>query len=346
MSAPAFTIPLAAVLLAAPAANYSARVAVVDGIETVQLADAARRVRVSIVPSLGNVVYEMKVGDRNVLWFPYATLADFKAHRSFCGIPFLAPWANRLDGDAFWVNGKRYCLNGALGNLRRDGRGKPLHGLLSFSPYWKVAAIEGGPSRARVTSRLEFWQHPDLMAQFPFAHTIEMTHCLRDGVLEVETVLENLSRAPMPVAVGYHPYVRLPGIPRDSWHARLPVRERFVLSDELIPTGERRPVAAAGLRLFPGTPQGEAYTDLVRGEDGKAEFQLEGGGVRVAVTCGPRYRVALVYAPPGAGFVCFEPMTAPADGFNLAHAGKYAELQTVPPGGRWRERFAVAASGL
>ena len=38
-----------------------------------------------------------------------------------------------------------------------------------------------------MTSRLEFFRLPDYMAQFPFAHTIDMTYRLANGVLEVET---------------------------------------------------------------------------------------------------------------------------------------------------------------
>ena len=39
------------------AANYSAQKAVVDGIEIVRLADAARHAEVAIAPSLGNLAY-------------------------------------------------------------------------------------------------------------------------------------------------------------------------------------------------------------------------------------------------------------------------------------------------
>jgi aldose 1-epimerase len=43
------------------------------------------------------------------------------------------------------------------------------------------------------------------MAQFPFAHTIEMTYRLKDGTLEVLTKLNNLSTEPMPIALGLPP---------------------------------------------------------------------------------------------------------------------------------------------
>ena len=100
--------PLVALLfpLMSIAADYSAQKAVVDGIEVVRLAHAAHNTEVAIAPSLGNLAYEFKVNGKNVLWLPYQTLAELKAKPQFGGIPFLAPWANRLSEDAFFANGK------------------------------------------------------------------------------------------------------------------------------------------------------------------------------------------------------------------------------------------------
>ncbi len=332
--------------LMSQAADYSAVVSVTDGIEVVRLADAARRVEVSIVPSLGNLAYEMKVGGKNILWFPHRSLAELKAKPSLCGIPFLAPWANRLDQDAYWANGKKYLLNRELRNVRYDGNGKPIHGLIAFSPAWKIVAVEADARQARATSRLEFWRHPDLMAQFPFAHAIEMTYRLREGVLEVETAIENLSHAPMPVAVGYHPYFQVPGAPRDSWKAHVAASEHVTLSAELIPTGERRPVTLPDPHALAGSQLDDVFTSLVRGADGKAEFWVEGGEARISVAFGPMYKVAVIYAPPGRDFICFEPMAGLTNAFNLAYEGKYPELQSIPPGGRWRESFWISTRGL
>src|SRR5579863_4140991 len=102
------------------AANYSARKAAADGIEIVQLSDRAQGTEVSIVPSIGNIAYAMTVRGKNILFFPFKNLSEMKAKPAFCGVPFLAPWANRLDQDAFYANGKKYLLNPGLGNLRRD----------------------------------------------------------------------------------------------------------------------------------------------------------------------------------------------------------------------------------
>ncbi|MFB3829625.1 MAG: aldose 1-epimerase [Bryobacteraceae bacterium] len=339
--------PLALIALAAlmsQAANYTATRATDGGFEVVRLTDAARRTEVSIVPSVGNTAYEMKVDGRNVLWMPSPNLAEWKSKALLGGVPFLAPWANRLDEDFFWANGKKYILNSGLGNLRRDPGNLPIHGLLAFTPLWQVAAVEADGDSARVTSRLDFWKYPDLMAQFPFAHSLEMTYRLADGQLEVATVVRNLADAPMPLAIGYHPYFQVPGAPREEWKAHVAAREHVILSEKLTPTGERRPVSLLDPAPLSSTRLDDVFTGLVRGADGKAEFWVEGRGTRISVVYGPKYPVAVVYAPPGREFICFEPMTAITNAFNLNQREMYPELQSVAAGGEWRESFWIRVS--
>jgi len=328
------------------AANYSAQKAVVDGIEVVRLSDAARHAEVALVPSLGNLAYEFKVNGKNAFWLPYATLAEMQAKPQFGGIPFLAPWANRLSEDAFFANGVKYRLNPDLGNIRRDQNQNPIHGLLNFSPDWTVKSIAADADSASATSRLEFWTHPEMMAQFPFAHSIEMTYRLHDGVLEVRTTLENLSVAPMPVGIGYHPYFQVYDAPRDHWKVHLAARDHLALSPKFIPTGERKPVEFPDPVTLAGVALDDVFGGLVRDDSDRATFSVEGAHQKISVIYGPKYTVAVVYAPAGRQFICFEPMSAITDGFNLAHAGLYKELQSIPPGGTWRESFWIAPSGF
>ena len=330
----------------AQAANYSAAKTTVDGIEIVRLTDAARHTEVSIAPAIGNMAYELKVNGKNVFWFPYQGPAELKQKPVLCGIPFLAPWANRIDQDAYYANGKKYLLNPDLGNLRRDPHQKPIHGLVTFSPAWTLVSAAADARSAHATSRLEFWKHPEMMAQFPFAHTITMTYRLADGVLEVETAIDNHSTEPMPVAIGFHPYFHLHDSPRDRWKVHVAAREHVELNDLLIPTGERKPVSTADPQPLANTQFDDVFTGLVRGADGRAHFRVEGEKEQIAVIYGPKYPVAVVYAPPGREFICFEPMAGLTNAFNLAHEGRYQELQSIPAGGQWKESWWVAPSGF
>jgi aldose 1-epimerase len=326
------------------AANYAVEQSVKDGIAVVHLSDVPRATELAVAPSVGNMAYQFRGGGEEILWFPYAGPAELKAKPTFCALPFLAPWANRLDGDAYWANGKHYLLNPKLGNMRRDAHQSPIHGLLNFSPDWELVSAGADDASAWTTSRLEFARHPDLMAQFPFAHTITMTHRLAGGELEVETTLENHCAEPLPVAVGHHPYFCLPGIPRDQWTVHLAARDHLPLNDLLIPTGERRPVEFPDPYPLKGAVLDDVFANLVRDSDGRARFWVEGGGRRITVTYGPKYTVAIAYAPAGHDYICFEPMAAITNAFNLAHAGVYGELQSVAPGEVWRESFWVGSS--
>ena len=180
------------------------------------------------------------------------------------------------------------------------------------------------------------------MAQWPFAHTIDITYRLQNGSLEVHTEVTNLSFEPMPLVIGYHPYYRLTDSPRDEWQVTLPAREHVKLNEKLTPTGQHEP----NLYQSPVTLKGRQLDDVFTGLAANATFSVQGKQQRVDVVYGPKYPVAVVYAPPGREFICFEPMTGITNGANLAHAGKYPELQSIPGGGVWKESFWVKPSGF
>lgn len=90
----------------------------------------------------------------------------------------------------------------------------------------------------------------------------------------------------------------------------------------------------------------DVFTDLVRDAQGRATASVRGRAQRLDVVVGPNYRSMVVWAPSGRPFICFEPMAAITNATNLAHAGVYKELQSVPPGGTWEESFWVKPSGF
>ena len=87
--------------------------------DVVRLEDAKSQTIVSLVPSVGNIAFEMKVKGQNVLRWPYDSIEQFKARPGMSGIPFLGPWANRLDEQAFYANGRMRLRHGT-GEHARD----------------------------------------------------------------------------------------------------------------------------------------------------------------------------------------------------------------------------------
>jgi aldose 1-epimerase len=324
------------------AANYSADRLTIDGIEVVRLSDATHRIDVSICPSIGNIAYDIRARGTPIVLPPPDPLTAWRANPTQAGIPFLAPWANRIDSDSYWANGKRYLLNPDAGGLRRDPNGLAIHGLLLFASDWQVVRLQADDGGAEVTSRLEFWRRPEWMAQFPFAHSIEMTHRLSNGVLEVRTSIHNESSDPMPLLIGYHPWYQIPGVSRDRWTVHMPVREHYILTDKLVPSGEKKPVDLPD----PLPLAGHSFDDVFGGVNADDQFWVEAGGRRISVRFGAKFPVAVVYAPTARDVICFEPMTGITNAFNLAHAGLYKDLPSIAPGQTWTESFWIRPTGF
>lgn len=335
-------------LLSYAASPYTATKAMDHAIEVVRLTDAAHDIEVSIAPSIGNRAYELKVHGQNLLYFPLPDIAALKNSQRplLNGIPFLAPWANRIAGAGFWANGKRYTFNAAIGTVRLSPSGIAMHGMLSTSPLWQVTSLAADARSAHLTCRLEFWRYPDLMANWPFAHTYEMTYRLSGGVLEVTTKVTNLSADPMPVVLGFHPYFHIPGMPRSQALAHIAARQHVETDKELVATGELTPNKLPEDVSLKDHTFDDGFTGLIRNSDGRARFSVQADGKEIEVLYGPKYTVAVVYAPPAQDFICFEPMTAITNGINLAHEGKYPGLQSLAPGAVWEETFSIRSSGF
>jgi aldose 1-epimerase len=369
---------LSIVSIPASAQQYAAR----RTGDVVQLEDSKNQTIVSIITSIGNIAYEMKVKGQNILRFPFASLDEFRAQPSgLHGVPLLAPWANRLDEQAFYANGKRYPFDMSLGNVTGS---IPIHGFMSRTDQWQVVEVRADGKAAWVTSRLDAYKQPMWMKQWPFAHTIDMTYRLQDGVLEVATTIHNMAAEPMPVSLGYHPYFQLTDSPRDEWTVTVPARTRWLLSYQKVPTGVTEPAA----QIFPGGRGtlkdynlDDVFSDLERDAQGRATATVKGRHQQLDVMLGPNFKSLVIFspnpqnvgrgsqipppnpnAPPPApaastpapapnalnarNFVCFEPMAGITNAMNLAHTGVYKELQYIQPGGTWQESFWIRPSGF
>ena len=112
------------------------------------------------------------------------------------------------------------------------------------------------------------------------------------------------------------------------------------------PTGQIEPAGLPDPLLLAGHAFDDYYGNLIRGADGRAEFWVQGEKEKLSVLFGPKYTVGVFYAPAGREYLCFEPMAAMVNGMNMAQTGTYKELQSIPPGGEWRESFWVKPSGF
>lgn len=319
--------------------RYSTTEGKEDGFQLIRLRDEQSDLAAEILPGVGNNTFSLKKANRNFLWRPDLNLSALVQRKALFGIPFLAPWANRLESSSYWVNGARFSLNLDLGNLRFDHNQQPIHGLLLFE-RWTVDQVEASDAGAHVLSSFAFARHPKLTAQFPFAHRLEMKHTLSDGRLHVAVKVISECDEPIPVSLGFHPYFTIPESNRNEWDIRLPARQHVLLNEKNIPTGKIAPVGQLSVEVKT-TELDDVYSDLLRDGDGYARFLLRSHQARVGVGFGPKYPVGVVYAPRTGNFVCMEPMAAVTNALNSSRNGADHGLQSIAPGGSWEEEFWI-----
>ncbi len=292
--------------LVSAASRYSATRTMDGETEIIRLADEARGVEVNIAPSVGNRAYELKVHGKNLLYFPGVITAYKKAGApGINGVPFLAPWANRMAGGGFWANDKHYIFNGNLGTVRIDRNDIAIHGMLAGSPRWEVEKFGKNKVSAYVTSKFDFWKYPDMMANWPFAQEYEMTYTLTDGALEVTTTVKNLSDSPMPMSIGFHPYFNIPDTPRSEETVHVAARMHVETDTRLVATGQLTPYTAPDQISLKDHTFDDGFTSLIRDGEGHATFSVQAGSKKIEVVYGPKYQVAVIYAPPRQNYICF-----------------------------------------
>jgi len=279
----------------------------------------------TILPGLGMLGVSLKHRGDELLALP-GGLEGYRAG-NVTGLPLLAPWANRLGARRYEVEGVVVDLDGL--DLTTDQHGFPIHGTLTARPEWEVVEVR----QRSLAARFDFGARPDLLASFPFPHELRIEMRVEAATLAVATTVVPTGDRAVPVAFGYHPYLRVPGVRREDIRLGLPRRRHVELDDRGLPTGTSRLVEGEDAPL--GTRSFDDLYELGDGDD--RALTLSGDGRRVTLEVCDGYRYAQVYAPPGGDYVCLEPMTAPV---NALVDGRF---QLVPPGGSYTARFSLTS---
>jgi len=272
---------------------------------------------------------------------------DFAGNRNFTyGGAILVPFANRIRGRALEgsreieaiVDGRRVRLPRNWGGKAPGAEQYAMHGLIldASIPFEQ-------PSPGVVRGRLAAG---DFGGRWPSLTDIVFEWRLSGGALELSIEASNVGDEPLPMGIGWHPYLALPSGDRRQARMRLPARLRADVNDydEVLPTGQLSDVTGGPYDFNgpEGAPLGDLYlddcfTDLRR-ERGAAIVEVidpaAGVGLRVTSTS-PDVHALQVYAPPGQAFVVVEPQFNLADPYGeLWPPGTQTGMARVMPGGK------------
>ena len=253
----------------------------------------------------------------------------------------LAPWSNR-------VRDARYTFNGVRHDLRpgRTGRREALHGLVAGARWTRAhAGVRDSDRMIRLTTTVAPGDHPG----YPFALEVSATYSLGIGSegearLGVELAVTNIGETAAPVALGWHPYLRLPGHATiDDLELTVPARARVLTDEALVPlAGEQAYAGTAAPVRFPslaGVSLDDAFTQLVPDGDGVVATVLRSPRTGESLTVEQEpHQASVVHVFTGDKLergartsVAVEPCQLMADAFNRADS---ADGLVLAPGGQ------------
>jgi aldose 1-epimerase len=239
--------------------------------------------------------------------------------------------------------------------VHTDANGLPIHGVIGGRQAWQLtggaepSASESGsatsgssgprstePGASSLGAVLSWSEEqPQLFAVFPFRHEVRYEALLRDGRLEIAVTVHASGTDAVPLAFGFHPYLA-PGGERESWQVELPAMRSLTLDAHQIPSAPGQTLAPQRFAL--GARQLDDGFDAVAEP---ARFGVAAASRRIELTFLQGYTCAQVFAPACSQFICFEPMTAPANALRSGDG-----LRLLAPGESFVARFSVVVSDV
>lgn len=256
--------------------------------------------------------------------------ADFMGNASFSmGAAFLAPFVNRIRGRHDPVRREIHTtIAGKAVVLPANGGGKApgteqyaIHGLILDKAASGVERSERDGSEV-VRGRLGAG---DFGGRWPSSTDLDFEVRLGAERFEARMTASNAGAEPLPIGLGWHPYFNIPSGDRGQARMRLPAAARLPVNDydEVLPTGEVRPVAGTSydFRGPDGRALGDMYlddcfVDLEKSEAGETVCEVIDPaaqyGLRI-VSTSPQVSALQTFAPLDRPFLVIEPQFSWAD---------------------------------
>lgn len=261
---------------------------------------------VRLLPAAGARISALRLkpvgGDAVVdVLYPYPEDFFDPLHWAKGGIYPLMPYSNRIAQARVVVDGTTVVLAPHPGAAPHT-----LHGNAHALP-WQITSR--GADRAVMV--LEAMASP----AWPWRYTARMALHLSGSALSAHLSICNADDRLMPAGLGLHPYFRHRPDARIGYRAGAiwPPTAEFLATSSRAPTPGENHVPPRALRAG-------GLTDYVGGWDGNATVELPEGDL-LDMQADPVFGHLVVHRPDTQAYLCLEPASHVADGFNLAARG-------------------------
>lgn len=310
----------------------------IDGFDVIELFSEDQSAY--IVLDIGNTLYNWTWKGKQILWFPHS-LENYLSSEKLAGNPLMYPWANRLSSEILNIDGEEYPLDSH--DLYRDPNQLPLHGLLLKSGRWVTKDMGVDDFGAWHTAEYESTEMSEINEQYPFFHTLEMTHRLDNDGIEVNLKINNLDEKSLPLSFGFHPYFNYQKYKREEVLLNIPFEHHVETDKYLLPTGNLNKIEDfISSETF---PLNKLFLDdgFIHRIPGKHPF-FETNDYKLEVVFDDEYKCCVIYAPTSEDkkYLCIEPMVVPTNSLNKVIDG--IEVPKVQPNSHRNYSFKMKIS--
>ena len=224
----------------------------------------------------------------------------------------LVPFANRIAYGRFEFGGQEVRLAPNMG-----AHPHALHGQGWLAP-WRVEACEAART-------VLVFDHAG--GEWPWAYRARQDIALTEAGLSLGLSVTNLSDAPMPAGLGFHPY--FPG----RAEARLTAALDGVwdVDADCLATGWQAGLSFGDWRAGAAVAQLGLIDHCHTGWDGRARIDLPQQGLVLRLNASRELSWLHLYSPPGEEFFCVEPVSHRPDALNASNPAKEG-VRTLAPG--------------
>ena len=272
------------------------------------------RARARLLPAAGGRVSALRLepqggGDVVDVLHPYPEDFFDPLRWAKGGIYPLLPYSNRIAQARLQVAGTEVALL-----PHPDAAPHTLHGNAHALP-WRV--------QAHAAASAVLVLDASASAAWPWHYGCSMRLRLSSCALSVDLSIRNHDDRVMPAGLGLHPYFRHRPDARLQYCASAfwPPTPEFIAVASRAPTPDENHAVARPLRAG-------GLTDYLGGWDGHASIELP-DGERLQIDADPVFAHLVVHRPDNQAYLCLEPVSHVADGFNLAARG------VLDTGARW-----------
>ena len=174
-----------------------------------------------IEPNDGARLSRLVLNGQDVIKYPLKEGDTQKGYPS----AILFPFPNRIKDGKYTYQGKVYKLK--TNDLQSMNA---IHGLVAFEPFEKVDLHEN-----EVTLKYIYAGENE---GYPFPFILKVNYKLSKDSLSLTATAVNNGHETMPYGFGWHPYFSFDGQKVSNYFLSAPERERFILNDRKLPTGD------------------------------------------------------------------------------------------------------------